>query len=618
MKRPLTTLLGAAALMTGLLSAGSLSAQTLSFVTNAPVPTNIEFYSLVGATEDSNNVSDGTPQTNGPGNDGFTYIANGRAAQGQTFTTANATNVFDVTAIWIRQVGYTNDPQLTYWSFAPGTTFTFRITDPSQVNTAGFVVNSQNYTITGAEPNNPGGFGFSTTGTGLWLRFGFPSNAITILSSNKQYGFDVDTTGGDFFESWGTSNDVYSGGTAYNGTSTAGDDDTLNPLVGDRAFLVEINGGTFNPPQVLPPAITTEPASVMVPMGANAVFAPAYAGTQPFSYQWYYNTSTLLTNQTNATLTVAGATTNEIGAYSVIVTNTAGAATSSVAKLAIVLPSVTTNVNFAAASGSILDVNGAATPFNVRLAGTGASIPTDDPDLLMNVGSLDFTSTTCDFNGQLLLDEADAIGFNLSSIGFDGTQDFTVTGSITNVSASVNYDQSGIFAGGTATNFVRAGLIFNSDFTANPGSYGVGNQNGGDIGIATAPPPPADMLVTIARAGGVWSASVNGVNVTPNASLAYLDTLPDMTVGVFTLDTSGTHNTSTINGFSASLFTGPKVVLTSSGGNLHFAWNVIGAGLQSNPNLNNPAGWTPVAGASASPYSTPLPSTGSMFYRIAP
>jgi regulation of enolase protein 1 (concanavalin A-like superfamily) len=616
MKKRFTTLVGAAAFVAGSLSIASLPAQTLTFQPTAPVPTNTEFFNFTGGADDSNNVSDGSAQVDGAGNDGFTYVANNRTSMGQTFTTGSDSGGYRVTAIWIRHCGYTNDPALTYWSFAAGSAETFRITDPAQTNTAGFAVDTETYTITGAEPNNPGGFNFSTTGTGLWLRFGL-ANTNVILLPNKQYGFDITGIGGDFFETWGTSNDVYSGGTAYAGSTGGAVDDTLVPLVGDRAFLVEINGGSFAPPPIIQPTITNQPANVMVPMGANAVFAPAYSGTLPFAYQWYFNTNTLLIGETNATLVVAGATTNQVGTYSVIVTNDSGGATSSVARLSVILPSVTTNINFSAGSGSILDMNGVSTPFSVRLGGTGLSIPTEDPDLLMNNGAMDFTSVTCDFNGQLLVTNADAIGFDLSSIGFTGTQDLAVTGSITNVAASVNYDQAGIFAGATTTNFVRAGLIFNSDFTANPGSYGVGNLNGGDIGIATAPPPPADMLVTIARAGGVWSASVNGVNVTPNASLAFLNATNDLTVGVFTIDTSGTHNTCTVNGFSASLFTGPKLTLAPVGGNLKFTWNVIGAGLQSNPNLSNPAGWTPVAGASASPYSIPTPTSGSMFYRIA-
>jgi hypothetical protein len=601
-------------LTVSLISAASLSAQTLNFLTSFPTPTNADVYNFIGSTIDSNNVNDGGAYTDGAGNDGFTYIANNRASIGQTFTTGPSAG--KVTAIWIRQVGYTDEVPDTYWSYAGGSAETFRITNPSQANTAGFSLDTETYTITGSEPNNPGGFNFSTTGLGIWLRFGL-TNSVTLLP-NTLYGLDVTGIGGDFFETWGTNGDVYSGGTAYIGSTGGGVDNTLNAEHGDRAFLVEFNGGTFAPPPILPPTITNQLASVIVPQGANAVFGLGISGTQPFVYQWYFNTNTLLSGQTNSTLTIAGVNTNLVGGYSVIVSNTSGSVTSRVALLSFILPSITTNINFSTSGNGVLDINGVGTPFNVRLAGTGASIPTDDPDLMLDTtnGVLNFTSSQCDYNGQLLLNQADAIGINLSTIGFNGSQDFTVTGSLTNLAAYVNYDQAGIFAGMTATNFVRAGLIYNSDFTANPGSYGVGNLNGGDIGITTAPPPPADMVVTIARAAGIWSANVNGVNVTPNASLTFLNGLTDMTVGVFTLDTSGTHNTLNFNRFSTSLFAGPKLTLKSQGGNLTFNWNVVGAGLQSSTNLTT-GGWTSVAGATVSPYVIPIPTSGNKFYRIA-
>jgi hypothetical protein len=614
MKPRFTSLTRAATLITSLLAAASLSAQTLNFLTSFPTPTNADVFNFIGSTIDSNNVNDGGAYLDGGANDGFTYVANNRPSMGQTFTTGASAG--KVTAIWIRNVGYTDEVPNTYWSFAGGSAETFRITDPSQVNTAGFALDTETYTITGAEPNNPGGFAFSTTGTGLWLRFGLTNN-IT-LSPNTTYGFDVTGIGGDFFETWGTNGDVYSGGSAYIGSTGGAVDNTLVAEHGDRAFLVEFNEGTFAPPPILKPTITNQPANAMVPQYANATFTPAVGGTPPFSYQWYYNTNTLLTGQTNATLTVADADTNNntLGGYTVVVTNASGAATSAVARLSVILPALVTNVSFSTPGNGILDANGVATPFSVRLAGTGSTIPTNDPNLLLNNGVLQITSSTFDFNGSLLLAEADALGFNLSSIGFNGTQDLSITGYFTNYNASVDYEQTGVFAGSSATASVRGGLIFN-DMFANLSSYGVGNQNGGDIGIATGPAPMGEMVATIARGAGVWSVNVNGQGVTPLASLSYLNATNDLTVGVFALDTSGTHNTSIVNGFTARLYTGPKLTLVPAGGNLTFSWNVVGAGLESNTDLTNPNGWTAVAGASSSPYVITVPTSGSRFYRIA-
>jgi regulation of enolase protein 1 (concanavalin A-like superfamily) len=614
-------------LTASLLSAVSLSAQTLNFQTVAPTPTANDQYNFVGSPNDGGNVSDGAVYADGAANDGFTYVANGRANMGQFFTTGANAGGYHVAAIWIRHAGYTANTDLTWFDFAAGTTptFTFRLTDPSQVNTTGFALDTESVTVTGTEISNPDptGVANSANGDGVWLRFGFSSVGTNILlQPNTQYGFDVMGADGDFFETLGTTNNVYSGGQAYIGTATGGvPDDTTNLLVGDRVFLVEMVGDNWAP-QYSAPAITNQPANLWIPQNANAVFAPGVSGTSPFGYQWYFNTNTLLSGQTNATLTIPAVNTNTgvLGGYSVIITNNWGRVTSNVARLAVLLPSLTTNFSFSASGGAILDQNGIQTGLTTRLAGTGASISANDPNLLLDTanGVLNITSPTCDFNGQLLMDAAEAVGFNLSTIGFTGKQDFTVTGTFTNlpVGTYVNYDQVGIFAGMTSTNFVRGGLIFNSDF-ANLSSYGVGNQNGGDIGIATAAAPPDDMVVTIGRAAGVWSLNVNGLSVTPNASLTYLNGFADATVGVFALDTSGTHNTTTITTLSASLFGGPKLNVAKSGSNLRLTWNVVGAGLESNTNLAAGIGWVPVAGATASPYTIPVPATGQCFYRIA-
>ena len=616
MKYQFPRLNGLAVLMTSLLSAASLSAATLTFQTFAPTPGANDIYNFAGASHDGANVNNGSTYADGAGNDAFTYIAGDRTDQGQTFTTGSDPQGYRVNAVWLRHCGYTNNADLTWYRMDASAVMTVRITDPAQAGTTGFALDAENYTITGSEPNKlpAGAYYNSANGTGTWLRFGLANTNFT-LSPNTTYGFDVTTISGlCFFETFGTSNNVYSGGTAYRGTTNGTPDITLNSLVGDRVFLVEMAG------QTVPPTIVTQPLNQMVPQGASANFSAAVGGTLPFAYQWYFNTNTLLSGQTNSVLALVGVTTNLVGGYSVIVTNNGGSKTSSVARLSVILPSATTNFNFSAGGGSIFDVNGVGTGFSTRLTGTGGSIPANDPSLLLNTSSgvLDITSTTCDFNGQLAMDSAEAIGFNLSIIGFNGTQDFIVTGSFTNlpIGTYVNYDQVGIFAGGTCSNFVRGGLIFNSDF-ANLSSYGVATPTNNDFGIATAAAPPEEMVVTIARAAGVWSLNVNGLNVTPGTSLDFLNAWTDLTVGVFALDTSGTPNTTTVDSFRASLFTGPKLNVTASSGNLTFTWNVVGTGLESNTDLSNPTGWTAVPSASASPYVISIPTSGSKFYRIA-
>lgn len=83
------------------------------------------------------------------------------------------------------------------------------------------------------------------------------------------------------------------------------------------------------------PTIATNPAPQTVSVGQTAVFSVIATGTSPLAYQWFFNTNTSLTGGTNATLTLPNAQTNNAGGYSVIVTNSLGAATSVVATLTV-------------------------------------------------------------------------------------------------------------------------------------------------------------------------------------------------------------------------------------------------------------------------------------------
>jgi len=88
-----------------------------------------------------------------------------------------------------------------------------------------------------------------------------------------------------------------------------------------------------------PPIITEQPHDLTATNGNPASFTNLASGTSPLYYQWYFNTNTPISGGTNAILLIASATTNQAGYYSVIVTNSAGSATSTLAKLTIIVPS---------------------------------------------------------------------------------------------------------------------------------------------------------------------------------------------------------------------------------------------------------------------------------------
>ncbi len=88
-----------------------------------------------------------------------------------------------------------------------------------------------------------------------------------------------------------------------------------------------------------PPTINdpTKPADTNVFLGQNAAFTVDVSSSSPVTYQWFYN-SQPLSDQTNQTLNLIGAVTNDAALYSVVVTNDSGSVTSRLATLTVVVP----------------------------------------------------------------------------------------------------------------------------------------------------------------------------------------------------------------------------------------------------------------------------------------
>jgi Leucine-rich repeat (LRR) protein len=83
--------------------------------------------------------------------------------------------------------------------------------------------------------------------------------------------------------------------------------------------------------------IAVAPQSQSVVMGSNAVFNVTATGFGALSHQWHFN-GTNLTGATGTSLTVNSVQPTNAGNYTVVVTNTLGAATSAVAVLTVLIP----------------------------------------------------------------------------------------------------------------------------------------------------------------------------------------------------------------------------------------------------------------------------------------
>jgi hypothetical protein len=84
------------------------------------------------------------------------------------------------------------------------------------------------------------------------------------------------------------------------------------------------------------PSITMHPTGQTVPQGTNVMLNVAANGSAPLTYQWKFG-PTELNGQTAATLNLNGVTSANDGDYTCVVRNSAGVATSNVAKLVVQL-----------------------------------------------------------------------------------------------------------------------------------------------------------------------------------------------------------------------------------------------------------------------------------------
>jgi len=90
----------------------------------------------------------------------------------------------------------------------------------------------------------------------------------------------------------------------------------------------------------LPPTFTLQPTNIIVAQGGNASFQVSASGVPAPGYQWLFNGTNLLA-ATTTILSLNNAQAANIGNYQAVATNTAGAATSSVAHLTVLIaPSI--------------------------------------------------------------------------------------------------------------------------------------------------------------------------------------------------------------------------------------------------------------------------------------
>jgi hypothetical protein len=130
-------------------------------------------------------------------------------------------------------------------------------------------------------------------------------------------------------------------------TTTADGGSTFDVVVSNTAGTATSNVATLTV-NVAPvaPTITTQPANQTVTAGQTATFAAVATGTAPLSYQWQKNGANIAGATSSSYTTPATTTTDSGSPFRLVVTNTAGTATSNAATLTVnvapVAPTITT------------------------------------------------------------------------------------------------------------------------------------------------------------------------------------------------------------------------------------------------------------------------------------
>ena len=124
------------------------------------------------------------------------------------------------------------------------------------------------------------------------------------------------------------------------------------------------------------PTIVTNPVSRSILNGSNAAFSVTAGGSTPLGYRWYFDSNALsdggnISGSATSALSLTSITASNMGSYTVVVTNIAGAVTSTVATLTVLYPpSILTNpVSQSFVAGSTVDFSvtaGGTTPLDYQ------------------------------------------------------------------------------------------------------------------------------------------------------------------------------------------------------------------------------------------------------------
>ena len=153
-------------------------------------------------------------------------------------------------------------------------------------------------------------------------------------------------------------------------TAVSDNSSQFTVVMSNSAGSVTSSGATLTvKAPVVAPSITAQPLSQSVTAGQAATFSVAAAGTAPMSYQWQQNGAAISGATSSTYQTPLTTVSDDASQFTVVVTNTAGSATSSGATLTVKAPAVAPSITTQPLSQSV--TAGQSATFSV--AGTGTA-----------------------------------------------------------------------------------------------------------------------------------------------------------------------------------------------------------------------------------------------------
>ena len=227
-----------------------------------------------------------------------------------------------------------------------------------------------------------GGYGGATGSTVVTITVNPAATAPSIttqpgnqtVTAGQTASFSVTATGtAPLSYQWRKNGTNISGATSSSyttpATTTSDSGSTFSVVVTNSAGSATSNNATLTVnPAAVAPSITSQPASQTVTAGQTANFSVTATGTAPLSYQWRKN-GTDIPGATSASYTTPATMTADSGSsFAVVVTNSAGNATSNNATLTVNAPAVAPSITSQPASQTV--TAGQTATFSVTASGT--------------------------------------------------------------------------------------------------------------------------------------------------------------------------------------------------------------------------------------------------------